>query len=78
MKKQKYVKTRAVNDGKNSDKQVTDTSDDENQGFGNWLQSSKGVAYMKLFIIINLILMFILSWPSIANIMEIIAYFFTE
>jgi hypothetical protein len=79
MKKQKCVKRRAVNNHKNRDKQVSDTSDDENQGFGNWLQSPKGVAYMKLCITANVILMFMtLCWPRIADIMGIIASFFTE
>ena len=79
MKKRKYVKRRAVNNHKNRDKQVSDTSDDENQGFGNWLKSSKGVAYMKLFITVNVILMFMtLSWPSIADITQIIVSFFTK
>jgi hypothetical protein len=77
MKKRKYVK-RAVNDDKNHNRQVNDASDDENQGFGNWLQSSKGVAYMKLFVISNVIVMFILSWPSIVDIIGIIASFFTQ
>jgi len=79
MKKRKCVKRRAVNNHKNREKQVSDTSDDENQGFGNWLQSSKGVAYMKLFITVNVMLMFMtLYWPRIADIVGIITSFFTE
>jgi hypothetical protein len=79
MKKRKYVKSRAVNVDTNRDKQVNDTSDDENQGFGTWLQSSKGVACMKLFFIVNVTVMFMtLPWPHIADIMGIIVSFFTE
>ena len=79
MKKRKCVKRRAVNNHKNCDKQVSDTSDDENQGFGNWLQSSTGVTYMKLFISVNVILMFTtLCWPRIADIIRFITSFFTE
>ena len=79
MKKRKCVKRRAVNSHTNREKQVSDTSDNENQGFGNWLQSSKGVAYMKLFITVNVILMLMtLNWPRIADIMGINVSFFTE
>jgi hypothetical protein len=79
MKKRKYVKRSAINNYKNRDKQVSDISDDENQGFGNWLQSSKGVACMKLFITVNVILMFVtLCWPRIADMMGIITSTFTE
>ena len=79
MKKGKYVKRRAANNHKNHDKQVSDTSDDENQGFGNWLRSPKGVAYMKLCITVNVILKFmIVCWPRIADVTGIIASFFTE
>jgi hypothetical protein len=79
MKKRKCAKRSAVNNYKNRDKQGSDISDDENQGFGNWLQSSNGVACMKLFITVNVILMFMtLCWPSIAHIMGIITSTFTE
>jgi hypothetical protein len=79
MKKRKCVKRRAVNNRKNCDKQASDTSDDENQAFGNWLQSSTGVTYMKLFISVNVILMFTtLCWPRIADIIRFITSFFTE
>lgn len=40
-------------------------SDDENQGFGNWLRSSTGVEMMRLFVIVNSILVFVtMAWPS--------------
>lgn len=41
-------------------------SDDENQGFGNWLRSSTGVEIMRLFVIVNSILLFAtMAWPNI-------------
>lgn len=40
-------------------------SDDENQGFGNWLRSSSGVEMMRLFVIANSILVFVtMAWPN--------------
>lgn len=40
-------------------------SDDENQGFGNWLRSSTGVEMMRLFVIANSILVFVtMAWPN--------------
>jgi hypothetical protein len=47
MKKRKDGKKRAVSEAdKNRNKQVNDIATDQNQGFGNWLQSSEGVACM--------------------------------
>lgn len=40
-------------------------SDDENQGFGNWLRSSTGVEMMWLFVIANSMLIFVtMAWPN--------------
>ncbi|XP_011879535.1 PREDICTED: uncharacterized protein LOC105568449 [Vollenhovia emeryi] len=40
-------------------------SDDENQGFGNWLRSSTGIEMMRLFVIANSILVFVtMGWPN--------------
>lgn len=42
-----------------------DLSDDENQGFGNWLRSSTGVEMMRFFVIANSILVFMtMAWPN--------------
>lgn len=44
---------------------TADLSDDENQGFGNWLRSSTGVEMMRLFVIVNSILVFVtMAWPN--------------
>ncbi|KAL0126666.1 hypothetical protein PUN28_005206 [Cardiocondyla obscurior] len=41
-------------------------SEDENQGFGNWLRSSTGIEMMRLFVITNSILLFVtMGWPNI-------------
>ncbi|KYN34425.1 hypothetical protein ALC56_11533, partial [Trachymyrmex septentrionalis] len=40
-------------------------SDDENQGFGNWIRSSTGIEMMRLFVIANSILVFVtIAWPN--------------
>lgn len=40
-------------------------SDDENQGFGNWLRSGTGIEMMRLFVIANSILVFVtMAWPN--------------
>jgi len=42
-----------------------DMSDNENQGFGNWLRSSTGVEMMRLLVIANSILIFaIMGWSN--------------
>ncbi|XP_018054009.1 PREDICTED: uncharacterized protein LOC108690962 [Atta colombica] len=42
-----------------------DLSDDENQGFGNWIRSSTGIEMMRLFVIANSILVFVtIAWPN--------------
>ncbi|XP_032681606.1 uncharacterized protein LOC116849001 [Odontomachus brunneus] len=44
---------------------TAELSDDENQGFGNWLRSSTGVEMMRLFVIANSILVFVtMAWPN--------------
>ncbi|PNF17871.1 hypothetical protein B7P43_G02221 [Cryptotermes secundus] len=80
MKKRKDGKKRVISEAdKNHNKQVNDIPNDQNQGFGNWLQSSEGVAYMRLFVIANAIVMFMtMSWPQFADVMDIISYYFTE
>ncbi|KAH0948615.1 hypothetical protein HN011_008124 [Eciton burchellii] len=42
-----------------------DMSDNENQGFGNWLRSSTAVEMMQLLVIANSILIFvIMGWSN--------------
>jgi len=42
-----------------------DMSDNENQGFGNWLRSSTAVEMMRLLVIANSILIFvIMGWSN--------------
>lgn len=80
MKKRKDGKKRAVNEAdKNRNRQVDDIPNDQNQGFENWLQSSEGVAYMRLFVIANAIVMFMtMSWPQFADVIEMINSYFIE
>lgn len=52
-------------------------SDDENQGFGNWLRSSTGVEMMRLFVIANSILIFVtMAWPTMRESLYIIKDYF--
>lgn len=54
-----------------------DISDDDNQGFGNWLRSSTGVEMMRLFVIANTILVFVtMAWPNMKESFHIIKDFF--
>jgi hypothetical protein len=80
MRKRKVKKNQTVKEeDKKPDKQVNDIPYDENQGFGNWLWSSEGVTCMRLFVITNSIVMFItMTWPRVADVMEIISSYFTE
>jgi hypothetical protein len=80
MKKRKHGNNWAVNGGNNKlDKQMNDTSDDINEGFGNWLRSSEGAAYMRLFVIANsIVIIMTMTWPCVADIIEIISSYFTK
>lgn len=52
-------------------------SDDENQGFGNWLRSSTGIEMMRLFVIANSILVFVtMAWPNMRESFYIIKEYF--
>ncbi|XP_012538727.2 uncharacterized protein LOC105838019 [Monomorium pharaonis] len=54
-----------------------DLSDDENQGFGNWLRSGSGVEMMRLFVIANSILVFVtMAWPNMRESFYIIKDYF--
>lgn len=51
--------------GNNAKSNSGDLSDDDNQGFGNWLRSTTGVEMMRLFVIANSILVFMtMAWPN--------------
>ncbi|XP_026282799.1 uncharacterized protein LOC113209477 [Frankliniella occidentalis] len=48
-------------------------SDDENEGFGRWLRSSDGVAYMRLFVVANSLLVFMtVSWSHVWQVVDIV------
>lgn len=48
-------------------------SEDENEGFGNWLRSSDGVAYMRLFVVANSLLVFMtMSWSHVWHVVDIV------
>ncbi|KAL6439612.1 hypothetical protein ACFW04_004007 [Cataglyphis niger] len=54
-----------------------DVSDDDNQGFGNWLRSSSGVEMLRLFVIANSILVFVtMGWPNMKESFYIIRDYF--
>jgi len=54
-----------------------DLSDDENQGFGNWLRSNTGTEMMRLFVIVNSILVFVtMGWPNMKESFYIIKDYF--
>lgn len=80
MKKRKNVNNKVtINDTKKDTTQIEDPSDDENQGFGNWLRSTEGLEYMRLFVIANTIIVFLtIAWPQMQQAMEIITSFFNE
>ncbi|KAJ8894513.1 hypothetical protein PR048_007167 [Dryococelus australis] len=53
------------------DDQLSD--DDTNQGFGNWLKSEEGFEYMRLFVIVNSILViFTMSWSHMSEVFSAI------
>ncbi|XP_034250219.1 uncharacterized protein LOC117650734 [Thrips palmi] len=48
-------------------------SEDENEGFGNWLRSTDGVAYMRLFVVANSLLVFMtMSWSHVWQVVDIL------
>lgn len=50
-----------------------DTEGEEEDGFGSWLRSERGVEQMKLFVIGNFIVTFmVMSWPHILQVFEVI------
>lgn len=56
-----------------------DVSDDDNQGFGNWLRSGTGIEMMRLFVIANSILVFVtMAWPNMKESFYIIKSYFVE
>lgn len=56
------------------------TSDnEENQGFGNWIRSSEGIEYMRLFVIANSFVVFLtMTWPQITQVLDIIGSYFNS
>lgn len=52
-----------------------ETFDEDNQTFSEWLRSSEGLGYMKLFIFGNTIIVFLaISWPLIAEALDQLYY----
>ena len=79
MKKRKQGTNKVVTNDTIDNIQVNDQSDDENQGFGNWLRSSEGLEYMRLFVIANTIIVFLtMGWPQMQQAFDIITSYFNE
>ncbi|PSN36703.1 hypothetical protein C0J52_27203 [Blattella germanica] len=80
MRKKKNANNKVtIEETKKEEKQIDDISDDENQGFSNWLRSSDGVEYMKLFVLANTFVVFMtMTWPHMQEAIEIIKSFFNE
>ncbi|XP_046674753.1 uncharacterized protein LOC124363547 [Homalodisca vitripennis] len=53
--------------------------EEENSGFSNWLRTGQGVEFMKVFVILNSIGVFLtLGWPSISKSYYIVRSFFYD
>jgi hypothetical protein len=63
-----------------ADEKADEVTDDEsNQGFSKWLSTGEGVEYMKMFVILNSLMVFItMTWPQIEQAFDIIYSFFEE
>lgn len=58
---------------------VLDDDDEENSGFGKWLRTGEGVEFMKYFVLLNSIGVFLaMGWPSISKCFQIIKSFFVD
>lgn len=70
-------KSRQIANNATEKSNAGDVSDDDNQGFGNWLRSSTGVEMMRLFVIANSILVFVtMGWPNMKESFYIIKDYF--
>ncbi|CAH1104690.1 unnamed protein product [Psylliodes chrysocephalus] len=59
-------------------KPIAQDSEDE-QSFSNWLRSDEGVENLKLFIVGNSIIVFlVLSWPNIKETLDAMYYSYIE
>lgn len=60
-------------------KVLEDDGEDENSGFGKWLRTGEGVEFMKYFVVLNSIGVFIaMGWPSISKSYQIIKSLFVD
>ncbi|CAO1432628.1 unnamed protein product [Diamesa serratosioi] len=61
----------------------TDTTNDNegdlNSGFSSYLQSSSGTETLRLFVIVNSLVMFLtIAWPQMKSVFSMIEEFYTE
>lgn len=60
-------------------KNIVPLEDDEQQGFSEWLRTGDGIAYMRVFVIINSFVVFLtMGWPHLTKAFNNINSFFGE
>ncbi|CAO1432490.1 unnamed protein product [Diamesa tonsa] len=58
---------------------TNDNEGDLNSGFSSYLQSSSGTETLRLFVIVNSLVMFLtIAWPQMKSVFSMIEEFFTE
>lgn len=67
-----------VSDSQNKSTTVHQDSEEE-QGFSKWLRSEEGIENLKLFVLGNTIIVFlVLSWPQITETLDAAYYLYLE
>lgn len=63
-----------------SDSEAKETIDSEEEiGFSKWLHSTEGIENLKLFVLGNSLMIFLLiSWPHIKEALDIVYYMYLE
>lgn len=56
-----------------------DDNDNFNQGFSEWLRTSEGVSYMRVFVVLNSFVVFLtMLWPNLTSMFNAIGSYFEE
>lgn len=78
--KGRQSETNDTEDKKNEKKNEISLSDEENQGFSDWLRSNDGLEMMRLFVIANSILIFFtMGLPKFQEVFGILKdYYYDE
>ncbi|CAH1373292.1 hypothetical protein MTP99_014709 [Tenebrio molitor] len=78
-KKQQESKTKISKQNLEAKPNGHPSDSEEEEGFSKWLRSNEGIENLKLFVLANSILIFLLiSWPQVKESLETAYYMYRE